>query len=98
MNRGDEIELTVERFAGEGKGVARIDGLVVFVEGGVPGDRLLAQVTKTKKQFADAVAVKILVPSHLRTQPRCKYFGTCGGCKWQHVSYQAQLDFKRQRV
>jgi 23S rRNA (uracil1939-C5)-methyltransferase len=95
---GDEIEITVENFASEGKSVARVDGLVVFVVGGVPGDRVRARVTKSKKKFAEAEAVDILSRSPLRVQPRCKYFGTCGGCKWQHVSYAAQLDFKRQHV
>jgi 23S rRNA (uracil1939-C5)-methyltransferase len=95
---GDEIEITVENFASEGKSVARLDGLVVFVAGGVPGDRVRARVTKSKKKFAEADAVDVLSPSPLRVQPRCKHFGTCGGCKWQHVSYAAQLNFKRQHV
>jgi len=95
---GDEIEITVENFASEGKSVARLDGLVVFVAGGVPGDRVRARVTKSKKKFSEADTVDVLSPSPLRVQPRCKHFGTCGGCKWQHVSYAAQLDFKRQHV
>ncbi len=98
MKYGDEIELTIESIAFEGKSVARVDGLVVFVAGGVPGDRVLARVAKSKKKFVEAEAVEILSPSPLRVTPRCTYFGTCGGCKWQHVSYQAQLDFKRQHV
>lgn len=98
MKYGDEIELTIENVAYEGKSVARADGLVVFVAGGVPGDVVRAKITKTKKQFAEADTLDILAPSHLRTEPRCKYFGTCGGCKWQHVNYRAQLDFKRQHV
>jgi 23S rRNA (uracil1939-C5)-methyltransferase len=95
---GDEIEITVERFALEGKSVARVDGLVVFVAGGVPGDRVRARVTKSKKKFVEAEVVDILTQSPFRVRPRCKYFGTCGGCKWQHVGYAAQLDFKRQHV
>lgn len=98
MKYGDEIELSVESFASEGKSIARVDGLVVFVSGGVPGDHILARVTKAKKKFAEVEVKDVLAPSHLRTVPRCRYFGTCGGCKWQHVSYQAQLEFKRQQV
>lgn len=98
MKYGDEIELFVESFASEGKSIARVDGLVVFVAGGVPGDRVLARITKTKKQFTEAEIKEVFVPSPLRTLPRCQYFGVCGGCKWQHVSYQAQLEFKRQQV
>ena len=98
MKYGDEIELSVESFAFKGKSIARVDGFVVFVSGGVPGDCVLARVTKTTKQFAEAEVKDVLVPSGIRTIPRCKYFGTCGGCKWQHVNYQAQQEFKRQHV
>jgi 23S rRNA (uracil1939-C5)-methyltransferase len=98
MKRGDELRLAIESFAFEGKSVARLDGMVVFVRGGVPGDDVRAQVVKVKAHYAEAEAVEILTRSALRTEPRCKYFGTCGGCKWQHVDYGAQLAFKRQHV
>lgn len=64
----------------------------------VPGDRVRARVYKKKKRFAEAEIDEILEPSELRTEPRCFYFGTCGGCKWQHVDYQAQLHAKTQSV
>lgn len=95
---GDEVEITIENFAVEGKSVGRLDGLVVFVTGGVPGDHVRVRVTKSKKKFVEAEVAEILLQSPLRVRPRCKYFGTCGGCKWQHVRYAAQLDFKRQHV
>ena len=98
MKRGEEIRLTLESFAFEGKAVARVDGLVAFVSGGVAGDEVRARLTKVKKQFVEAETLEVLKPSALRTEPRCKHFGTCGGCKWQHVNYEAQLDFKRQHV
>ncbi len=98
MKKFDEVDVTLEAFAFEGKGIARIDGLVVFVQGGVPGDEVRVRVTKIKKQFLEAEVVEILKPSSLRVEPRCKFFGTCGGCKWQHVNYQSQIDFKRQHV
>jgi len=98
VKKGDELELKLESFAFEGKAVARVDGLVVFVEGGVAGDEVRARLTKIKKQFAEARVIETLRNSPLRTQPRCVHFGTCGGCKWQHVDYQAQLQFKRQHV
>ena len=98
MKRGEEVQLRLERFAFEGKTVARVDGLVAFVSGGVAGDEVRARVTKVKKQFVEAETLEVLKPSSKRTEPRCKHFGTCGGCKWQHVDYQAQLDFKRQHV
>lgn len=98
MKRDDELEVTLENFAFEGKSVTRIDGLVIFVHGGVPGDTVRIRITKTKKKFAEAESLGVITPSPLRVEPRCRYFGTCGGCKWQNVAYQAQLDFKRQNV
>jgi 23S rRNA (uracil1939-C5)-methyltransferase len=98
MKRGEELELTVESAAFEGKSVARVEGLVVFVRGAVPGDRVRVKVTSAKKSFAEADVVAILAPSALRVPPRCRYFGTCGGCTWQQVDYAAQLEFKRQHV
>ena len=98
MRYGDEIELSVERIASEGRSVAHVDGLVVFVAGGVPGDVVKARVIRKKKQYAEAETLSILSSSMLRTEPRCKYFGTCGGCTWQHIRYQTQLEFKRQHV
>jgi 23S rRNA (uracil1939-C5)-methyltransferase len=96
--RGDILELTVESTGFEGTSIARHDGMVVFVEGAVAGDVVRAQIFKTKKKHLEAKVVEVLQASPTRTQPRCKYFGTCGGCKWQHVQYESQLAFKRQHV
>ena len=98
MKKGQEIEITLEKFADRGKSLARINGYVVFVAGAVPGDRVLARIRRRKKRFAEAYIVELITPSPLRVQPRCEYFGTCGGCKWQHVDYAAQLEAKRQSV
>jgi 23S rRNA (uracil1939-C5)-methyltransferase len=98
LKRGDELQLEITDAAFEGKAVARHDGLVVFVENAVPGDIVIAKLLKIKKSFAEAKVVRIERPSQLRVEPRCKYFGVCGGCKWQHVDYQAQLRFKQQQV
>lgn len=98
MKRGDELTLTLDAFAFEGKSIARHEGMVVFVKGGVPGDEVRVRLRKIKKQFLEADTVDVLTPSGLRAEPRCRYFGTCGGCKWQDVSYDAQLVFKRQHV
>ena len=92
------VELEITGSAFEGTSVARLDGFVVFVEGGVPGDRVRAQVQKAKKDYATARILALLHPSPFRTQPRCPYFGTCGGCRWQHVAYEHQLRFKEQHV
>lgn len=98
MKRGDILTLELERFALEGKSIARVDGLVVFVTGAVPGDEVRAELTRVKKSFCEARMVEVLSPSPLRAEPRCRYFGTCGGCRWQNVRYEAQLAFKRQHV
>ncbi len=98
LHQGDELELRIEKFADRGKSLTRLDGYVLFIESGVPGDRVRVCVTKRKASYAEARIVQLLEPSPLRTAPRCRYFGTCGGCKWQHVRYEAQLEAKRQRV
>jgi 23S rRNA (uracil1939-C5)-methyltransferase len=98
VRRGDCVDLEIEKFADRGKSLARCDGYVVFVPGAVPGDRIRARVRSAKKKFAEANLEELLSPSPLRTQPRCFYFGTCGGCKWQHVSYEAQLAAKSDSV
>lgn len=98
LKRGEEILLTIDRAAFEGKTVSRKDGFVIFVEGAVPGDVVRARLLKVKKNFAEAKVVVIEQPSPLRTTPRCDHFGACGGCKWQNVDYPAQLQFKHQHV
>ena len=100
LKRGREVELTMEDFADRGKSLARVAatderrGYVVFVAGAVPGDRVRARVMKRKKGFAEARLLEVLEPSGLRVEPRCEYFDACGGCKWQHVEYPAQLAMK----
>lgn len=84
--------------SGEGMCVARHENFVYFVVGAVPGDLVTAKVFKVKKNYAEARAIRIDRPSPLRTDPRCRHFGVCGGCKWQNADYEAQLKFKQQRV
>jgi 23S rRNA (uracil1939-C5)-methyltransferase len=98
LQHGDELTLEITGSAFEGKCVARHENLVVFVEGAVPGDTARVSILKSKKNFAEARVMEILKPSPHRVQPRCKYFGVCGGCTWQHVAYPAQLAFKQQHV
>lgn len=98
MKRGDELTVRVEDFAFEGKSIARVSGMIVFVREAVPGDVARINLTRVKKHYAEATTVEIMEPSALRAEPRCKYFGTCGGCRWQNVEYGTQLEFKRQHV
>jgi len=98
VKKGEILTLEMEKFADRGKSLTRMDGYVVFVAGAVPGDKVTARVFRKRKKFAEAAIVEVLEPSPLRTESRCKYFLTCGGCKWQHVQYDAQLDAKTQSV
>ncbi len=82
----------------EGKAIARIDGMVVFVTGAVPGDMVDLQVTAVKRRHVEAVVKEVHRASPDRVQPFCQHFGVCGGCKWQHLSYPKQLEYKRQQV
>ena len=93
-----EVELAVTRLALGGKGVARLDGLVFFVDGGLPGATVLARVEKLKKGFAEARVVTTLTPSPQAVAPQCPHFGVCGGCVWQDLDYEAQLFWKREQV
>jgi 23S rRNA (uracil1939-C5)-methyltransferase len=90
--------LRIIDIAEEGKGVGKADELVVFVDKAVPGDVVDVRVVKKKKNFAEAVIESLHEKSELRTDPFCQHFGTCGGCKWQHMSYDAQLTFKHKNV
>jgi len=82
----------------EGKAVARVDDLVVFVEGAVPGDKCTILISRIKKKFAEAKLLKLEKPSPQRIDAVCTHFGSCGGCKWQHLDYEAQLYYKQKHV
>ncbi len=90
--------LSIVDIAEEGKGVGKADELVIFVDKAVPGDVVDVRLTKKKKNFAEAIIEKLQTPSNLRQDPFCSHFGTCGGCKWQHMDYAAQLTFKQKNV
>jgi 23S rRNA (uracil1939-C5)-methyltransferase len=98
MKKGDHVELNIESMAVGGRGIGRIDGLVVFVTGSTPGDRVRARVVKKKREYAEAVVADVLIPSPERIKAPCPYFGHCGGCQWQHVAYERQLFYKRELV
>ncbi|SFG67181.1 23S rRNA (uracil(1939)-C(5))-methyltransferase RlmD [Pedobacter insulae] len=90
--------LSIIDIAEEGKGVGRADELVVFVDKAVPGDVVDIRVVKKKKNFAEAIIENLQSKSEFRKDPFCSHFGTCGGCKWQHMDYDAQLKFKQKNV
>ena len=91
-------KVTITDVAAEGKAVAKVNELVIFVPYVVPGDVVDLQVKRKKNHYAEAVAVKFHEKSPLRTEPFCSHFGVCGGCKWQCLSYEAQLKYKQKQV
>jgi len=97
--RGEELQLEIESLAFGGRGVARTEGLVVFVAGALPGDRVRAEVTKAKKRFAEARAVEILRAAEDRIADACVHEGEpCPGAPWQGLAYERQLVHKHEQV
>ena len=96
--RGDSLVLTIDDLAFGGEGVGRADGYVVFVPGGVPGDRVRVRLEHARARYGRAVIESIEQPSPQRTEAPCPYFGRCGGCRLQHVAYPAQLAMKSKQV
>ena len=84
VKRGQTYEVDITDAAFGGRGLTRIDGMAVFVDQAVPGDKAVIRILKRKKQFAEARAVEILEPSPDRIEAPCPYSGYCGGCKWPH--------------
>jgi len=91
-------EVSIENIGAEGKSIARVDGIVVFVKDAVPGDVVDLQVFRKKGRFMEARVLKYHSYSEQRTDPFCEHFGVCGGCKWQHLPYDRQLHYKEQQV
>ena len=90
--------VTIEAVAAEGKALSHVDGMVVFVDFAVPGDVVDIQVYKKKKNYMEGFIKRIVKPSEHRLEPFCKHFGICGGCRWQPLPYEMQLEAKRQQV
>jgi len=82
----------------EGKSVAKVDGMVIFVDGGVPGDMADVMITRKKNNYAEGHIITLKKESENRITPTCEHFGVCGGCKWQHLNYETQLFFKQKTV
>ena len=88
----------IEAVAAEGKAIAKVDGTVVFVQFAVPGDIVDVRITKKKKNYMEGCILRIVKPSEKRLEPFCSHFGICGGCKWQPLPYEMQLQAKQQQV
>jgi len=98
MKKDSVIECTIESLAFGGRGVARVDGMAIFVAGALPGDTVSARIVKAKKRFAEAVTEEVITPSEHRVKPKCAHFGECGGCAIQDLDYPEQLVQKAAQV
>ncbi|MBK7142403.1 MAG: 23S rRNA (uracil(1939)-C(5))-methyltransferase RlmD [bacterium] len=92
------VELEISDLAFDGKSVAHLDGKVTFVNGGLPGETILAEITRSKPRYNEAKLREILKRSDIRVPARCEHFPACGGCTWQDLEYHQQLTFKRKQV
>ncbi len=90
--------VTITDIGSEGNAIARVDDMVLFVPGMIPGDVIDVRVTKKKKRYMEGVALAVTTPSPQRITPPCSHFGVCGGCRWQHLPYDKQLFYKAQQV
>jgi 23S rRNA (uracil1939-C5)-methyltransferase len=93
-----ELELRIDSLAFGGNGVARLDGFVLFVRRGLPGDLVRARVTKVKRNHAEALTVDVLEPGPVRVDAPCSHYPACGGCRFQDLAYEAQIEAKENQV
>jgi len=98
IRRGDTIELSVEKVVYGGRGLAHLNNVAIFVANTVPGDRIIAKVVKTKKNFAEARILEVIEASPHRIIAPCPYSDFCGGCTWQCIEYEKQLEYKHALV
>jgi len=98
LKKGQIIDLEIDAIAFGGRGIGRFEGRAVFVDGVMPGDKVRASLTRIKEKFMEAELVELVAKSAERIEPRCKHFGTCGGCKFQFMKYEDQLGVKKQHV
>ncbi len=98
LKKGHEVTLTIEGAAFKGKGIGKVDGMAVFVSSTMPGDEVRTRIIKRKKNFREGKLLEIISPSPDRITPVCQHADVCGGCSWQHVPYQKQLEYKTQQV
>lgn len=95
MKVGDKLTVEIEKLTFGGAGLARHEGRVIFIPFAAPKDKLLIEITESKKSFLNAKIIEILEPSPIRQTPPCSIFYKCGGCNWQHLNYQSQLEAKQ---
>lgn len=95
---GDRVETVIETVAFGAEGVGRTEGLVIFVPYTAPGDRVLVRITAAKKNYLRGELLTVIAPSEFRVGPKCRRYGRCGGCHYQHIAYAHQLQMKKRQV
>ena len=98
INRGDKLELTLSAWGRLGEALAYWNDREVFVSGGIPGEEVVAEIVAIRRKYIAAKVVQVTKASPARIDAPCQYYGACSGCQWQHVSYEAQLSAKQDRV
>src|SRR5579863_9232689 len=98
LQTGDKLSLTIEDIAFGGEGVGRTGDFVVFVPFVLVGETVKAEITEVKKNFARAKLLRVEKASTERVEPKCIYFGKCGGCQYQHITYEEQLKIKQKQI
>ena len=90
--------INITDVAAEGNAIARVDNMVVFIPYGAPGDVADVKIDRKKHSFMEGHIERLVEPSPIRVEPRCEHFGVCGGCRWQHLPYQFQIEAKQRQV
>jgi 23S rRNA (uracil1939-C5)-methyltransferase len=98
MQIKDRVVIKIESVAFGGEGVGRVDNFVVFIPFAAPEDELEVEIVQLKKKFARGKILQIIKPSPMRVSPLCRYYENCGGCCYQHLNYEYQLEIKKKQV
>ncbi len=98
IKKGQVIDGEIEDLAYGGRGLLRVDDMAVFVDQVAPLDQARIRIIRKRRNYAEAILVELLQPSPYRITPPCPYSGTCGGCKWQFLRYDKQLEYKQRQV
>lgn len=94
----EPVETSIDSLSQDGRGVAHIDGKAVFIDGALPGEKVIFQYTEKKRKHDEGKVLEVLEASEDRVEPKCEHFGLCGGCSLQHLSVEAQIHYKQQSM
>lgn len=98
VEKNKDYEIYIDGFGNMGEGVGKIDNFTIFVKGAIKGEKVRIKITKVNKNFAFGRLIEVIEAAKDRTEPTCHNYKRCGGCQMQHLSYEAQLEFKKQKV